>query len=89
MTGHLLGAAGAIEAARVLSKYSFENSIVYVGLSGEEQGLYGGKVLAQYALNNKWKIIGLLNNDMIGNIEGIFYLKLILIMFLYVRSYSD
>ena len=65
------GMAGAIEAARVLSKYSFENSIVYVGLSGEEQGLYGGKGLAQYALDNNWEIIGVLNNDMIGNIEGV------------------
>jgi hypothetical protein len=65
------GMAGAIEAARVLSKYHFENSIVYVGLSGEEQGLYGGKGLAQYALDNNWEIIGVLNNDMIGNIEGV------------------
>ena len=65
------GMAGAIEAARVLSKYRFANSIVYVGLSGEEQGLYGGKGLAQYALDNNWQIIGVLNNDMIGNIEGV------------------
>lgn len=65
------GMAGALEAARVLSKYRFANSIVYVGLSGEEQGLYGGKGLAQYALDNNWEIIGVLNNDMIGNIEGV------------------
>jgi len=65
------GMAGAIEAARVLSKYKFENSIIYVGLSGEEQGLYGGKGLANHALKNKWEIIGVLNNDMIGNIKGV------------------
>ena len=65
------GMAGALEAARVLSKYRFANSIIYVGLSGEEQGLYGGKGLAQYALDNNWEIIGVLNNDMIGNIEGV------------------
>lgn len=65
------GMAGAIEAARVLSKYRFANSIIYVGLSGEEQGLYGGKGLAQYALDNNWEIIAVLNNDMIGNIEGV------------------
>ena len=65
------GMAGTIEAARVLSKYRFANSIIYVGLSGEEQGLYGGKGLAQYALDNNWEIIGVLNNDMIGNIEGV------------------
>ena len=65
------GMAGTIEAARVLTKYKFDNSIVYVGLSGEEQGLYGGKGLAEYAKKNNWEIIGVLNNDMIGNIEGV------------------
>ncbi|MDT0649803.1 M28 family metallopeptidase [Autumnicola edwardsiae] len=65
------GMAGTIEAARVLSNYEFENSIVYVGLSGEEQGLFGGKGLAEYAKKNEWEIIGVLNNDMIGNIEGV------------------
>ena len=65
------GMAGTIEAARVLSKYKFENSIIYVGLSGEEQGLFGGAGLANYAMKNNWEIIGILNNDMIGNIEGI------------------
>ena len=65
------GMAGAIEAARVLSKYSFESSIIYVGLSGEEQGLYGGKGLASYAKEKNWDIIGILNNDMIGNIKGV------------------
>lgn len=65
------GMAGAIEAARVLSQYEFESSVVYVGLSGEEQGLFGGKGLAEYAKDNDWEIIGVLNNDMIGNIEGV------------------
>ena len=65
------GMAGTIEAARVLSKYKFENSIVYVGLSGEEQGLFGGSGLAKYAKDNQWDIIGVLNNDMIGNIKGL------------------
>ena len=65
------GMAGTMEAARVLSKYSFENSIIYVGLSGEEQGLFGGKGLAAYAKEKGWEIIGVLNNDMIGNITGV------------------
>ncbi len=65
------GMAGTIEAARVLSKYSFENSIIYVGLSGEEQGLYGGKSLAAHAKEKGWELIGILNNDMIGNITGV------------------
>lgn len=65
------GMAGTIEAARVLSKYKFESSIIYVGLSGEEQGLFGGGGLAAYAKENGWEIMGILNNDMIGNIEGV------------------
>jgi len=65
------GMAGTLEAARVLSKYDFENSIIFVGLSGEEQGLYGGKGLAAHAKEEGWEIIGILNNDMIGNINGV------------------
>ncbi len=41
--------AGAIEAARVLSRYSFPGTIVYAGLSGEEQGLFGGQIMAETA----------------------------------------
>ena len=65
------GMAGTIEAARVLSQYQFNNSIVYLGLSGEEQGLFGGQAVADYAKEQKWNIIGVLNNDMIGNIQGV------------------
>ena len=65
------GMAGAIEAARVLSKYEFPGTIVYAALSGEEQGLFGGQIVADYALNAGWRIKAVLNNDMIGNISGI------------------
>ena len=65
------GMAGTIEAARVLSKYKFPTSIIYVGLSGEEQGLFGGKHLAEKAKAEGWDIVGVINNDMIGNIEGV------------------
>ncbi|TFG78564.1 MAG: M28 family peptidase [Flavobacteriales bacterium] len=65
------GMAGTLEAARVLSKYRFENSIIYTGLSGEEQGLFGGKGLAAHAKEQGWEIIGILNNDMIGNTSGV------------------
>ncbi|NVK50255.1 MAG: M28 family peptidase [Cyclobacteriaceae bacterium] len=65
------GMAGTIEAARVLSKYKFKHSIAFVGLSGEEQGLFGGAGLARYAQEKGWEIVGVLNNDMIGNIEGV------------------
>ena len=65
------GMAGVLETARVLSAYRFNASIILVGLSGEEQGLLGGQHMASVAKNEKWDIEGLLNNDMIGNIEGL------------------
>ena len=65
------GVAGVIEAARVLSKYKFNGSVVYAALSGEEQGLFGGKILTAYAQKHNWQVHGVLNNDMIGNITGI------------------
>ncbi|BDW99802.1 M28 family metallopeptidase [Maricaulis maris] len=65
------GMAGVIEAARVLSQHQFDGSIIYAGLSGEEQGLFGGQIVAAHAMENGWRIKGVLNNDMIGNISGI------------------
>jgi hypothetical protein len=65
------GMAGAIEAARVLSQYRFAKTIVFAGLAGEEQGLYGGEHLARKAIDEGWTIEGVLNNDMIGNTAGI------------------
>ncbi len=65
------GLAGVLEAARLLSQYQFSGSIIYTGLSGEEQGLNGGAILAAHALKNEWHIQAVLNNDMIGNIRGI------------------
>ncbi|HTW33170.1 MAG TPA: M20/M25/M40 family metallo-hydrolase [Rhizomicrobium sp.] len=64
------GTAAVIEAARVLSKYKFPATIVYTVLSGEEQGLYGGKLLAQYAQAHHWQVEAVLNNDIIGNTNG-------------------
>jgi hypothetical protein len=65
------GLAGVLEVARVLSKYQFNNSIIYATLSAEEQGLFGGEGFASLAKEKGWHIIGVLNNDMIGNIDGI------------------
>jgi len=65
------GMAGVIEAARILSKRKYAGSIIYAGLSGEEQGLFGGQIVARHALDQGWDIKGVLNNDMISNIEGI------------------
>lgn len=65
------GLAGVLETARVLSQYQFPGSIIYAGLSGEEQGLNGGAIFAQYALDQGWHMQAVINNDMIGNIRGI------------------
>ncbi|CAI86769.1 M28 family metallopeptidase [Pseudoalteromonas translucida] len=65
------GVAGVIEAARVLSKHKFNGSVVYAALSGEEQGLFGGKILTAYAQKHDWQVHAVLNNDMIGNITGV------------------
>lgn len=65
------GTAAVIEAARVLSRYRFEKTIVYAALAGEEQGLLGGEQLARHAQQQGWVIEGVLNNDIIGNTRGI------------------
>ncbi|MBU4436560.1 MAG: M20/M25/M40 family metallo-hydrolase [Alphaproteobacteria bacterium] len=64
------GVAAVIEAARVLSKHRFPATLVFAVLSGEEQGLYGGKVLANYARAQGWKVEADLNNDIVGNSRG-------------------
>ncbi len=64
------GVAAVMEAARVLSQHRFRATLVYAALSGEEQGLYGGKVLAEYARRQGWQVEADLNNDIIGNSKG-------------------
>lgn len=64
------GTAAVIEAARALSHKKFAATIVYAVLTGEEQGLYGGKLLAKTAKEQGWQVEAQLNNDIIGNVEG-------------------
>ena len=64
------GSAAVLEAARVLSRHKFAATLVYGVMSGEEQGLYGGKILAQYARDHHWQVEAQLNNDIIGNTLG-------------------
>jgi hypothetical protein len=65
------GVAAVVEAARVLSKHRFPATLVFAALAGEEQGLNGGHVLADYATAHGWKVEADLNNDIVGNTEGI------------------
>jgi Zn-dependent M28 family amino/carboxypeptidase len=64
------GVAVVLESARILSRYKFQATIVYGVLSGEEQGLYGGKILADYAKAQNWRVEADLNNDIVGASRG-------------------
>ena len=64
------GTAAVLEAARVLSQHKFPATLVYAVLTGEEQGLYGGTVMAHYARGHHWNVEADLNNDIIGNSLG-------------------
>ncbi len=60
------GVAAVLESARILSNSKFPATIVFVAVSGEEQGLLGSKMLADRAIKEKWNVVAMLNNDMIG-----------------------
>jgi hypothetical protein len=64
------GTALVIEAARLLSKQKHRATIVYALLSGEEQGLWGGKLLAKHAKGQNWQVAAMLNNDIVGGTHG-------------------
>ncbi len=64
------GTALVVEAARVLSGKSYPTTIVYALLSGEEQGLYGGQLLTDYAAEQGWTVKAVLNNDIVGGSCG-------------------
>ena len=64
------GVAVVLEAARILSKRKFRATIVYAVFSGEEQGLWGGKLLADTAKARGWQVTAMLNNDIVGNSIG-------------------
>ncbi len=61
------GTAAVIELARVMSKQSFPATIIFVTVAGEEQGLLGADHLAQRAVDEKWNLEALLNNDIMGS----------------------
>ena len=65
------GVAVVLEAARLLSRERFPATIVYAVLSGEEQGLWGGQLLARTARERGWQVAAVLNNDIVGNTHGI------------------
>lgn len=60
------GTALVLELARVMSKYSFRNTIVFSLNTGEEQGKYGAEAMARYFNNNSLKLKATNNNDVSG-----------------------
>lgn len=64
------GTALVLETARLLSKQKHRATIVYALLSGEEQGLWGGQLLARHAKDKGWQVVAMLNNDIVGNTRG-------------------
>jgi len=61
------GIAAILELVRIMSAGKFPATIVFMAVSGEEHGLYGARHMAARAKDEKWNIIAMLNNDMIGN----------------------
>ena len=61
------GVAAVLETARIMSKHSFPATIIFVALSGEEQGLLGSTFMAEKAKRENWQIEAVLNNDIIGS----------------------
>lgn len=61
------GVAAVMECARIMSRYRFPATIVFVAFSGEEQGLLGATYLANRAKEQGWQIDALLNNDIMGS----------------------
>jgi Zn-dependent M28 family amino/carboxypeptidase len=61
------GVAAVMECARIMSKHSFPATIIFVEVSGEEQGLLGSGYLADKAKKENWNIDAMLNNDIVGS----------------------
>ncbi len=61
------GSAAVLECARVMSRHSFPATIIFVTVSGEEQGLLGSTYMAKKARTQNWNIEAVLNNDIMGS----------------------
>lgn len=61
------GVAAVIECARIMSKRAFPATIIFIAVSGEEQGLLGANFMAENAKKKNWNIEAVLNNDIMGS----------------------
>jgi hypothetical protein len=62
------GSVLVLELARVLSRFVFDHTIVFMLTIGEEQGLYGAQAFADYAVEQGISIKAVFNNDIVGGI---------------------
>lgn len=62
------GSALVMELARVMAKYQYNRTIVFMLTTGEEQGLHGADAMATYCTNNNIPVAAVLNNDVIGGV---------------------
>jgi hypothetical protein len=61
------GTAAVMELVRIMSQREFPCTIIFVTVTGEEQGLFGARAIAERARAEEWNLVAMLNNDMIGN----------------------
>jgi hypothetical protein len=64
------GTAAVLEMARVMAKYKFDATIVFMTVPGEEQGLLGSTYFAEQAKKNNLDIEAMFTNDIIGSSLG-------------------
>lgn len=64
------GTAAVLEMARVMAKYKFDATIVFMAVAGEEQGLLGATHFAEEAKKQNTNIDAMFTNDIIGNTLG-------------------
>ncbi len=64
------GTSAVMEMARVMSKYKFNATIIFVAMVAEEQGLFGAVNLAKRAKELNWNVAGMITNDIVGNTYG-------------------
>ena len=65
------GVAVVMELARVMATREWENTLVFVCFSGEEQGLLGSTALAARAKTEEWNLEAVFNNDIVGSSSNI------------------
>ncbi|HKP80798.1 MAG TPA: M28 family metallopeptidase [Pyrinomonadaceae bacterium] len=64
------GTAAVLEMARVMAKYEFDATIVFMAVAGEEQSLLGSTYFAEQAKQKNWHVDAMFTNDIVGNTLG-------------------